>query len=564
MNENLNILVSSNSNGSQILPTQSNENDSSATGLTINSAGGSRPLASLLNGASSTSSSSIGNSANSIATTTFQQIRVNIKCARFTPSGGLLNAKGDIYVEMIIDGNPSRKTEIAKKTWSPVWNENFDILITPASRIEFRTYNHHSFKSDSLLGQCLIFINKLILETNNPKFTNLEKTFDLVLDHKGKTGCIDVIFNGIDANNLRLNGYFNLTQNKQNGLDTTFPTNETSTLNPSLVLNMPNIASTNDSDNSATTPVYTLNNNNHETEGAVGGGLQAPTTASTANQLLPTTSNVNATADTTSNIPVAQTVQELSIGLARGWEVRLDKKNRPYYIDHINQKTSWKRPEEELPSGWEKRFDSKNRAYFVDHNSKTTTWQKPTVNSVANFQTWQIQREQNQGEQFLNLKHRHLPQTQAKDTTSNSNNPTSNQAVTTVPAVDTNKLPEGWEQRFDISNRPYFVNHKNHTTQWEDPRTQGREVPLLMPDGWEIRFTDKGQRYFVDHNTKQTTFEDPRGKLTYERDFRWKVSKFRYLCQTNTFPGHVKIQVSRTNLFDDSYNQITKLQAFDL
>ena len=91
------------------------------------------------------------------------------------------------------------------------------------------------------------------------------------------------------------------------------------------------------------------------------------------------------------------------------------------------------------------------------------------------------------------------------------------------------------EQRFDINNRPYFVNHKNHTTQWEDPRTQGREVALLMPDGWEIRFTDKGQRYFVDHNTKQTTFEDPRGKLTYERDFRWKVSKFRYLCQVEFF-----------------------------
>jgi len=87
-------------------------------------------------------------------TTTFQQIRVNIKCARFTPNGGLFNTKGDIYVEMIIDGNPSRKTEIAKKTWSPVWNENFDILITPLSRMRIRKnfkekflflYKHLSF-----------------------------------------------------------------------------------------------------------------------------------------------------------------------------------------------------------------------------------------------------------------------------------------------------------------------------------------------------------------------------------------------------------------------------------
>ena len=65
------------------------------------------------------------------------------------------------------------------------------------------------------------------------------------------------------------------------------------------------------------------------------------------------------------------------------------------------------------------------------------------------------------------------------------------------------------EQRFDINNRPYFVNHKNHTTQWEDPRIQGREVAML-PDEWEIRYTDKGQRYFVDHKNKTTTSEDPR------------------------------------------------------
>lgn len=34
-------------------------------------------------------------------------------------------------------------------------------------------------------------------------------------------------------------------------------------------------------------------------------------------------------------------------------------------------------------------------------------------------------------------------------------------------------LPEGWEKRADANSRVYFVNHKNRTTQWEDPRTQG-------------------------------------------------------------------------------------------
>lgn len=35
-------------------------------------------------------------------------------------------------------------------------------------------------------------------------------------------------------------------------------------------------------------------------------------------------------------------------------------------------------------------------------------------------------------------------------------------------------LPDGWEKRLQPDSRVYFVNHKNRTTQWEDPRTQGQ------------------------------------------------------------------------------------------
>lgn len=34
-------------------------------------------------------------------------------------------------------------------------------------------------------------------------------------------------------------------------------------------------------------------------------------------------------------------------------------------------------------------------------------------------------------------------------------------------------LPSSWEKRMQPDGRVYFVNHKNRTTQWEDPRTQG-------------------------------------------------------------------------------------------
>lgn len=100
---------------------------------------------------------------------------------------------------------------------------------------------------------------------------------------------------------------------------------------------------------------------------------------------------------------------------------------------------------------------------------------------------------------------------------------------------------------------------------------QGQEMSALeeaLPPGWEIRFTEEGTRYFVDHNTRTTTFQDPRPGApkgpqgaygvprAYERSFRWKLSQFRYLCQSNALPSHIKITLSRQSLFEDSYHQV--------
>ncbi|EUB60758.1 NEDD4-like E3 ubiquitin-protein ligase WWP1 [Echinococcus granulosus] len=67
------------------------------------------------------------------------------------------------------------------------------------------------------------------------------------------------------------------------------------------------------------------------------------------------------------------------------------------------------------------------------------------------------------------------------------------------------------ERRVDPqTNRIYFVNHKNCTTQWEDPRERGMDESRPLPPGWEKRYTAAGQRYFIDHNSRTTTFIDPR------------------------------------------------------
>lgn len=178
------------------------------------------------------------------------------------------------------------------------------------------------------------------------------------------------------------------------------------------------------------------------------------------------------------------------------------------------------------------------------------------MESVRNFEQWQSQRNQLQGA-MQQFNQRYL---YSASMLSAENDPLG-------------PLPPGWERRVDSNDRVYFVNHNTKTTQWEDPRTQGLQNEDPLPEGWEIRYTREGVRYFVDHNTRTTTFNDPRtGKssvnkgpqIAYERSFRWKLAHFRYLCQSNALPSHVKINVSRQTLFEDSFQQIMALKPYDL
>ncbi|XP_046874056.1 NEDD4-like E3 ubiquitin-protein ligase WWP1 isoform X2 [Hypomesus transpacificus] len=241
--------------------------------------------------------------------------------------------------------------------------------------------------------------------------------------------------------------------------------------------------------------------------------------------------------------------------LPPGWEQRKDPHGRTYYVDHNTRTTTWERPQP-LPTGWERRVDDRGRIYYVDHNTRTTTWQRPTMESVRNFEQWQSQRSQLQGAMHQ-FNQRYL---YSASMMSAENDPLG-------------PLPPGWERRVDSNDRVYFVNHNTKTTQWEDPRTQGLQNEDPLPEGWEIRYTREGVRYFVDHNTRTTTFSDPRtGKssvtkgpqIAYERSFRWKLAHFRYLCQSNALPSHVKITVSRQTLFEDSFQQIMALKPYDL
>lgn len=91
--------------------------------------------------------------------------------------------------------------------------------------------------------------------------------------------------------------------------------------------------------------------------------------------------------------------------LPDGWEMRKTDTGKRFFIDHINKKTTWTDPRGNqpkqvkkstgeikfagtdeilgpLPAGWERKIHKDGREFFVDHNTKQTTWEDPRLNNA--------------------------------------------------------------------------------------------------------------------------------------------------------------------------------------
>ncbi|XP_059140326.1 E3 ubiquitin-protein ligase Su(dx)-like [Physella acuta] len=491
-----------------------------------------------------------GASAPSPPTSQYSQITIKVSSAKLNTAGGLFSSKPDPYLELSIDGGSARKTDVCRKTTTPKWDDQFTVLVTPYSKIELKVLSSNSIRTDTVLGRALVDLHTL-LEKENGKLKDFTKTVDLKAEGKNKVGELTFTLDGMDVN-MRLfpkeqrNGPRSLSIPNGSAAAASAPSRTPTGRSEGTRRPAPRPPGAPNSHGRTPPPVPPPPSSASPAATPTSGGPVTTTGNPEPSPTAPPTTTPPAAPATVSNEP-----------LPAGWEMRTDQHGRPYYVDHNTRSTTWERPQP-LPRGWERRTDARGRVYYVDHNTRTTTWQRPNTESLNNYANWQEWRGNRTLEQFGQ---RFLYPQQAAPTQEND---------------PLGPLPDGWEKRVDANNRVYFVNHRNRTTQWEDPRTQGIMQEDPLPEGWEMRYTAEGVRYFVDHNTRTTTFQDPRGgpqkgpkgaygvPIQYERSFRWKLGQFRYLCHSNSLPGHVKITVSRDNLFEDSFAQIMRLQPFDL
>nr|XP_058145182.1 transcriptional coactivator YAP1 isoform X4 [Dasypus novemcinctus] len=105
-------------------------------------------------------------------------------------------------------------------------------------------------------------------------------------------------------------------------------------------------------------------------------------------------------------------------------------------------------------------------------------------------------------------------------------------------------LPAGWEMAKTASGQRYFLNHIDQTTTWQDPRkamlsqlsvTAPTSPPVQqnlmnsasgpLPDGWEQAMTQDGEIYYINHKNKTTSWLDPRLDPRFGKAMNQRISQ---------------------------------------
>ncbi|XP_021572813.1 E3 ubiquitin-protein ligase SMURF2 [Carlito syrichta] len=260
--------------------------------------------------------------------------------------------------------------------------------------------------------------------------------------------------------------------------------------------------------------------------------------------------------------------------LPDGWEERRTASGRIQYLNHITRTTQWERPTRPASE-----YSSPGRplSCFVDENTPISGTNGATSGQSSDPRLAERRVRSQRHRNYMSRTHLHTPP----------------------------DLPEGYEQRTTQQGQVYFLHTQTGVSTWHDPRVP-RDLSNInceelgpLPPGWEIRNTATGRVYFVDHNNRTTQFTDPRLSANlhlvlnrqnqlkdqqqqqvvslcpddtecltvprYKRDLVQKLKILRQeLSQQQPQAGHCRIEVSREEIFEESYRQVMKMRPKDL
>nr|CAB3266414.1 E3 ubiquitin-protein ligase SMURF2 [Phallusia mammillata] len=268
--------------------------------------------------------------------------------------------------------------------------------------------------------------------------------------------------------------------------------------------------------------------------------------------------------------------------------------------------------ENDLPEGWEARRTN-GRIQYVNHYARklnlhrTTQWERPSQPSgrrnrrplsTITPQETSSQRRQRTASSSTPTGGRHQQQPASTPPPRLNDDPSRHESFMTRNQLHGTPLPEGYEQRTTPQGQVYFLHTQTGVSSWHDPRVPRNMTDINpedlgpLPDGWESRSSATGRLYYVDHSSRTTQFTDPRlgrymGQLQnreqsngeppapsepphhhlprYKRDLVHKLKILRTELQSQQpQTGHCRLEIKRSEAFEQSYSLIMKMKPKDL
>ncbi|KAG8185292.1 hypothetical protein JTE90_023901 [Oedothorax gibbosus] len=500
------------------------------------------------------------------------KIRLTILCAKNLAKKDLFRLP-DPFCKVSVDGSGQcHSTDICKNTLDPKWNQHYDLYVGNNDSITISIWNHkkiHKKQGAGFLG-CVRIMTNAIQRLKDTGYQRLDlsrghaddpepvkgQIVVSLLSRDGRgSGSVNVVMDRLGnlalspdelpegweerrtasgrvyyVNHIKrstqwekptrtayeieqANGHTN--NNNSRPISSQVSNNAISSSNNSTSNSTSNSTTTNSNSNSNHNNLNSVSNNSESTNG-------------TSNNTSSSNSN-----GTSNNIPSTNGVS------GSGHSRRRSTRHRNYLSrNHLHQAV-------ELPDGYEIRTTQQGQVYFYHVATGVSTWHDPRV---------------------------------PRD-------------LAGINVDELGPLPNGWEERHTLNGRVYYVDHNNRTTQFTDPRlssslavqnmlntrrSNDNSTPQQngrLPDPNQVVPPPNHNLSSANHHPppslpppcllSQEISDAPYSKQ--RRDLVHKLATLRQeLHALQPQSGHCRLEVSREDIFEESYRLIMKMRPKDL
>ncbi|CAL8102741.1 unnamed protein product [Orchesella dallaii] len=516
----------------------------------------------------------------------------------------------DPYAKISVDGtNQTFSTEPCKATLHPTWNQYFDLYLTRTDSITISIWNHkklHKEQHSGFLG-CVHIVGKAVqrLRDAGPQLISLCKASPN--DQDVVRGQIAVSLMSRDAH--AAGGSDRLPPTAvvdRMGNVSCFAAIEPSPL-PSTSL-LPNLSATSQSQQQQQPPRESHSQGQQppppiDTVNTSPQSQQQRSSSGTPQQSNSVSSGQHGNSGNSSNNGrrkvkknTQQSLVNACVGLPEGYETRITEQGQVYFYHVSSGTSSWYHPGVPkelapghnfgaLPPGWEQRSTPSGKPYFVDHNSRTTHFTDPRlirglsvhsgvlstiprggIGSPPNLSSSSSSSSTPQTPSGQTSRH-----SQNNNSTSNNNHSNSNGHHQSSSASPTGPAAPVSSSRSSRSNRresqPLSSRDPNTASSSSSSHQSNNSGGVSSPnsDACPPPVPRNRERERVPIAVSSGNTDGVEMLPKYKRDLNAKIKALRMELQLlQPRNGHCRIEVTRKEIFEQSYRQVLKLRVKDL